>query len=367
MIIAHVLSSVRIGGQERVALDLASGQRAAGHEVFVVSLAPPPDGALADEFRARGVDVERVAKRAGVDPTLTLRVAALFRRRRVGVVHTHNRMPLLYGAAAGKLAGAVVVHTRHGPGRGSAREQWLRRAAGQFLDAYVAVSPTLADLARELRDCAPRKLVVIENGIDLQRFRPDAEARKATRAALGIPEDAWVVGSAGRLAPEKDYPLLVRALAPALGPDARLLIVGDGAEAANIRAEVASWSVQPFVHLPGATNDTAPYLAALDVFALSSRMEGLPLVSLEAMATALPVVATAVGGLPVLLEHGVTGYLVPSGDETALRRQLVALRDDPPAARATGVRGQTQARARHAREAMVTRYLELYAQRGARA
>src|SRR4051812_19844858 len=115
MNIAHVLSSVRIGGQERVALDLASGQRDQGHDVTVVSLAPPPDGPLAEAFRARGVDVQRVAKRPGVDATLTLRLASLFRQRRVGIVHTHNRMPLLYGAAAGKLAGATVVHTRHGP------------------------------------------------------------------------------------------------------------------------------------------------------------------------------------------------------------------------------------------------------------
>jgi glycosyltransferase involved in cell wall biosynthesis len=366
MNIAHVLSSVRIGGQERVALDLASGQRALGHEVVVVSLAPPPDGPLAGAFRERGVDVERVAKRPGVDPTLSLRLASLFRRRGVGVVHTHNRMPLLYGAAAGKLARAVVVHTRHGPGRGTPREQWMRRGAGLLLDAYVAVSPELEKLARELRDAAPAKLTVIENGIDLQRFRPDEAARRATRQSLGIPADAWVVGSVGRLAVEKDYPLLVRALAPVLGPGVRLVLVGDGAEMETIRAEAVARKVDAFVHLPGATGDTAPFLAALDVFALSSRMEGLPLAALEAMSTALPVVSTAVGGLPALITDGVTGYLVPSGDEGALRGRLEALRADPAAARATGARGQEHVRARHAREVMVRRYLELYGQRGAR-
>src|SRR4051812_28420302 len=118
MIVAHVLSSLRIGGQERVALELAGGQAKAHHAVMVVSLAPPPDGPLADAFRASGVTVHRVAKRAGFDPTLPLRLAALFRREHVTVVHTHNRMPLIYGAAAGKLARAKVVHTRHGPGRG---------------------------------------------------------------------------------------------------------------------------------------------------------------------------------------------------------------------------------------------------------
>jgi glycosyltransferase involved in cell wall biosynthesis len=365
MVIAHVLSSLQIGGGERVALDLAQGQASAGHRLMVVSLAPPPDGPLAIEFGKRGVAVHRVAKRRGVDPTLPVRLAALFRRERVDVVHTHNRLPLIYGALAGKLGGAVVVHTRHGPGRGTRRETWLRRGAGRFLDAYVAVSAELAELARALRDCAPRKLSVIENGIDVPRFAPDPAARVATRSALGIPERAWVVGSVGRLAPEKDYPLLVRAAAPLLGPEAHLVIVGDGSEAAAVRAEVAARKVEPFVHLPGATPDVPRYLSALDAFAFASRMEGLPLGALEAMAAGLPVVATAVGGLPGLIAEGVNGFLVPPGDEVALRARLQALREDQAAARSVGARGQAHVSTRHSREAMVRSYLDLYARSGA--
>jgi glycosyltransferase involved in cell wall biosynthesis len=364
MVVAHVLSSLRIGGQERVALDLAGGQVEAGHRALVVSLAEPPDGPLGDAFQRRGVAVHRVAKRttAGLDVTLPLRLWALFRRERVALVHTHNRMPLIYGAAAGKLAGAAVVHTRHGPGRGSRRELWMRRGAGRLLDAYVAVSPELRELARALGDCAPGKLVVIENGIDLERFGAAAggEARRAARAALGVGDGAWVVGSVGRLVPEKDFPLLVRAAAPLLGPDARLVIVGDGAEAGAVRAEAAARGVAPFVVLPGARDDVPRYLAALDAFVLSSRVEGLPLAALEAMAAGLPVVATAVGGLPGLISDGVTGFLVPPGDEEALRRRLVALRGDPAAARAAGERGRAHVRAHHSREAMVQRYLALY-------
>jgi glycosyltransferase involved in cell wall biosynthesis len=365
MQVAHVLSSLRIGGGERVALELAGGQAEARHGVMVVSLAPPPDGPLHDAFRARGVAVHRVAKRGGVDPTLPLRLAALFRREGVTVVHTHNRLPLIYAAAAGRLAGAVVVHTRHGPGRGTRREGWLRRGAGRLLHAYVAVSPELRDLASELGDCAPHKLAVIENGIDLGRFRVGPEERRAAREALGIPQEAWVVGSVGRLAREKDYPLLVRAAAPLLGAEGRLVIVGVGEESAAIRAEVAARNVEPFVLLPGARDDVPRYMAALDVFALSSRMEGLPLVSLEAMAAGLPVVAPAVGGLPGLIDDGGTGYLFPAGDEAALRARFAALRADPAAGQAVGARGQARVRERHSREAMVRRYLALYSQVGA--
>lgn len=349
-----------------MALELAGGQVDAGNRVMVVSLAPPPDGPLADAFRARGIDVQRVAKRPGFDVTLPLRLAALFRGRRVGVVHTHNRQPLIYGAPAGKLAGAKVVHTRHGPGRGTRRARWLWRGAGRLLDAYVAVSPELAELARELRDCVDGKLSVIENGIDVSTFGGAAGERAAARAELGIPEDAWVVGSVGRLALEKDYPLLVRAAAPLLGPRARLLMVGDGGEAGAIRAEIAARGVAPFVIMAGVRHDVPRWLAAMDAFAISSRVEGLPLCALEALAAGLPVVATAVGGLPGLLEDGVTGLLVPAGDDQALGRALASLRDDPGLARAIGERGRAHVRRLYARDVMVRRYLDLYASVGAR-
>ena len=366
MLVAHVLSSLEIGGGERMALELAGGQVNAGNSVMVVSLAPPPDGPLADAFRARGIDVQRVAKRPGFDVTLPLRLAALFRGRHVGVVHTHNRQPLIYGAPAGKLAGAKVVHTRHGPGRGTRLLRWLWRGSGRLVDAYVAVSPELAELARELGDCADGKLKVIENGIDLQTFGGAAGERAAARAELGIPADAWVVGSVGRLAIEKDYPLLVRAAAPLLGPGGRLLMVGDGGEAAAIRTEIEARGVTPFAIMAGARHDVPRLLAAMDAFALSSRIEGLPLCALEAMAAGLPVVATAVGGLPGLIEDAVTGLLVPPGDEQALGRALAALRDDPARARAIGERGCAHVRRLYASDAMVRRYLDLYVSVGAR-
>jgi glycosyltransferase involved in cell wall biosynthesis len=275
-------------------------------------------------------------------------------------------MPLIYAAAAARAAGAHVVHTRHGPGRGSRGEQWLRRGASLFVDAYVAVSPELAELVRELGDCNPAKLTVIDNGIDLARYASAPDERPAARQALGIPADAWVVGSVGRLAKEKDFPLLVRAMAPLLGPGARLAIVGDGGEAGAIRAAVAATGQEPFVLLPGARDDVPRWLAALDVFALSSRMEGLPLAVLEAMAAGLPVVAPAIGGLPGVIEDGVTGFLVPAGDEGALRSRLAALRADPATARRVAARGRARVRERYSREAMVRKYLELYATLGAR-
>jgi len=365
MVVAHVLTSLQIGGGERLTLDLAAGQVAAGREVMVVDLSPGADQPLAGAFRERAVPVHRVPKRGGFDPTLPARLALLFRRQRVGVAHLHNRLPLIYGAPAGRLAGAVVVHTRHGPRPSTPRQDWLLRGAGRLLDAYVAVSPELADVARERRACAPEKISVIENGIDVAAFAPSPERRSAARAALGLPLEAWVIGAVGRFAPEKDFPLLVRAAAPLLGAGARLVIVGDGAEMAAVRGAVDAHGVQPFVALPGPRQDVPLLMAGFDLFVLSSRMEGMPLVVLEAMAAGLPVTATAVGGLPKLISDGETGFLVPPGDTEALRARLQALRADPEAARAVGARASARAREHHSRDRMVERYLALYARLGA--
>jgi glycosyltransferase involved in cell wall biosynthesis len=359
--IAHVLPSFQIGGQERVALDLARMHRAAGHAVTVFALDGGPEGALAPAFRAAGVETVTVAKGRGLRPELVLRLAARFARLRIDVVHTHNPLPLTYGAPAGRLVGAAVVHTKHGENLESrTRRVALRRVVSVFADAFVAVSEMTADAARVTRDVSERKLRVIPNGIDVGRFGPEPATRRAVRAELRVPEDAWVVGTVGRLASEKNQVLLVRALAPVLGERARLVLVGDGPEEPAIRRAIAEARAEPWVHLTGARADVPRYLRALDVFALPSLTEGLPLVILEAMATGLPVVASDVGGLPDVVAHGVTGFLVPPGDADALRETLAALAAQPARARELGSRGRSVAVARHSLERVSEAYLELY-------
>jgi len=138
--VVHILSSFGMGGQERVAYDLATSQQRAGWPVTAVSLAPPPDGPLADELRDAGIEVVRVARRRpGVDPVLVLRLAWWLKRHRAGIVHTHNRMALIYGAPAGRLAGAAVVHTKHGKNPRGGTRLIAGNLAGKCVDAFVAV------------------------------------------------------------------------------------------------------------------------------------------------------------------------------------------------------------------------------------
>ena len=354
-----MLSSFGVGGQERVALDLAIGQRARGYDVAVISLAPPPDGAMADEFREHHIKVERVAQRpGGVDVTLVPRLVRVLRGLRADVVHTHNPLPLIYGAPAARLAGARAIHTKHGKNPSTRGQIFLRRAAARLVSAFVAVSDTTLEQARAQRDAPERKLHVIPNGIRLDRYAPDSAARAAARAEWSL-GDAWVVGTVGRIDANKNQILLVRAMAPLLSERCRLVLVGDGPARAEVAAEIAKLPEPRFVTLAGRRMDVPRLVHAFDVFALSSVSEGLPLVVPEAMAAALPIVSTAVGGIPSVVEDGTTGLLVPV-DEAALRAALQTLAAAPARARAMGNAARELALAKYSADRMVDAYLALY-------
>lgn len=355
--IAHLLTSFDIGGAERVALDLATAQLAAGERVLAISFEEPPRGALGSELRDRGAEVIELPKGPGLAPRQVLRLREIFRAEAVDVVHTHNPLPLVYGAPAGRLAGAAVVHTKHGINPAPRRARLLRSVAARLLHRFVAVSRDTADAALAARECRPATLEVIENGIALDRFGPDPGARAEIRAELGIAPDSVVIGSVGRAAPPKNQALLIRAVA---GLDVELVIAGDGPLFGELRAMAAETDAR--VHLLGARMDVPRLLAAFDVFALSSVTEGLPLVIPEAMATGLPVVATAVGGVSALIDPGETGLLVPSGDEGRLRAALGELASEPERARAMGRRGREVAARRHSVERVAREYRALYRQ-----
>ena len=356
--IIHVLSSFGVGGQERVALDLAIGQLARGHRVSVISLAPAPDGPLAAEFAAAGASVRRVPKHGGLDATLVPRLALALRRLRADVVHTHNPLPLIYGAPAARLASARAIHTKHGKNPGSRAHRYLRRAAAQLVHAFVAVSDTTEAQARAQSDAPLDRLTTIPNGIRLDRYAPDAAARAQIRAELGL-GDAFVVGTVGRMDTYKNQALLVRAMAPLLSDAVRLVLVGDGDHRAQVEEVIHELPDPSRVVVAGRRGDVPRVIQAFDVFALPSRSEGLPLVVPEGMAAALPIVATSVGGLPSVVDHMHTGFLVDV-DEDQLRAALSMLVNDPARAREMGARARQVALARYSHERMVDAYLALY-------
>lgn len=340
-------------------LDLARVQRREGHRVRVLTLGNV-DGKMAPEFRSVA-PLDAVPKRAhGIDPVLPFRLARWFREHHVDVVHTHNELPLIYGAPGGRLARKAVVHSKHGIVPVSRGAHALRRAAARATDVFVAVSQATADVARELHECAPDKLRVVINGTNLRRFPGPPAARATIRAALGIPNDARVLVTVGRLVREKNHVHLLRSAAPLLGDKRRLVLVGDGALRAEIEAEIAKLGLAPVVHLTGGRSDVPELLAAADGWVLSSDSEGLPIGLLEAWAAGLPVVATAVGGIPAALEAEKTGILVPAGDEVALRGALERLFAGGADIDRLAAAGRAHVQATYSAEQMASAYESLY-------
>jgi glycosyltransferase involved in cell wall biosynthesis len=209
-----------------------------------------------------------------------------------------------------------------------------------------------------------KKLQTVAGGVDASEF---GESKAAARRDLGLNEDDKVVTTVARLYPEKNHRLLLQAfskVAEQIGR-ARLLLVGDGVERRAIIAEIERLGLKDRVTLLGVRRDIPRILAACDVFALASDREGLPIAVLEAMAARRPVVATAVGDLPHVIQHQESGLLVPPKDAARLAAALTRLLTDPALARTMGSHGRAAVASRFEITAMVEKYESLYTRRGA--
>ncbi len=325
MKVLHVITGLRAGGAENQLLLLGRHSRL---EQCVVALTNADE--VAEALRAEGTEVVELGMRSNRDVLAVLRLARLIRRRRPDIVHVHLYRATLYGRVAARLAGVpVVVTTEHslldGSLEGRRTTSAIRRlylATELFSDATIAVSEDVRVLLRRW-GVAPHKLHVIPNGVDAARIRDGAGDRVAVRAELGLPSQARVVGALGRLYPSKRWDMLLRALAPLLGPDLRLLLVGSGEEEEQLRGLADSLGVSAWVHLPGTREDVPRVLAAMDVMASPSPEETFGLAVVEAALAGLPVVYVSAPALEAL--GPLDGVRRVAGNEPALRAAVCAL------------------------------------------
>lgn len=359
--IIHVIQWFVIGGGETLALQLAGQQLAEGHDVNVVALeSTGPMRPVFDAVVPHVYQVERMC--AGFDPTVYARLMRFFARYRPTIVHTHDPKSLIYAAGPARALGAAVVHTKHGVRVGveRRRQALLIRGAGRCVNALVAVSDDVARVTRRDGEVVASKLNTIRNGIDLARFARAREERAAVRTELGIPHDARIVGTVGRVVPVKDHSTLLRAMEPHLGQDTHLVVVGDGDAMPAVRAQVDSMRERRCVHLMGARRDIPRLMGAFDIFALSSVSEGLPMAILEAYACKLPVVSTNVGGVPAVVRDEVTGLTCAAGDDLAMADQLGRLLADPGLATSLGISGYELVLAEYSLGETAAAYMDLY-------
>ncbi|MET7614995.1 glycosyltransferase, partial [Streptomyces seoulensis] len=295
----HIITGLGVGGAEQ---QLRLMLRHLPVECDVVTLTNP--GPVAAGLRADGVRVTDLAMGGNRDLAALPRLARLIRRGRYDLVHTHLYRACLYGRLAARLAGVrAVVATEHSLGDSQMEGRPLNSGvralylAGERMGrSTVAVSPTVAARLNQWGVPEPR-IAVVPNGIDLEPFRFDPERRKWVRAQLGIPQDAFVIGGIGRLAPGKRFDILIEALAQ-LPPDCRLLLVGGGAEESALRRIADGAGVAGRVLFTGEVPGLPDGSAGLDLPALTSAMDVLAAPSPEE-AFGLAVVEALAAGLPV--------------------------------------------------------------------
>lgn len=361
--IVHLLSGLAYGGKEQVAIDLARLGIERGQRHLLVLYDTP--------YRSRMLDLDpsgvpwRVIKRkeTGFDIGYPRRLLSAMRQEGANLVHAHGATALVYASLAkliALLSPISVLGTFHVRGTGSSRvSRFALAGAARIADRLFAVSGALA---RDLREDGLRSNIeTINNGVDLRAFSPvTPTARLKARRELALPEDKFLIGTLGRLDAVKRQSdlLLVAERLCRLAPIVRVVIGGDGPLREELRSRAGSLSNIAFV---GPVIDRSAYYAAIDAFALCSEHEAAPLVLLEAMASGLPIVATAVGGVPEIvgspLQH--SRVLVPVGDVDRLTATIVQFAQQYTAGTLDG--GENRHRAESfGLDAMFDKYARVY-------
>ncbi len=257
------------------------------------------------------------------------------------------------------------MHTEHGLPlfEGRRRTRWLGRLSAATCDRFFCLTEEMARAVTRYRVAPGRKVRTIRNGIETARYA-EAGDPSVVRRALGIPGDAPVIGTVGRLAEIKRYDLLIRSFARVRRecPDAHLILVGDGPSGPGLRELAAGLGVGGCVHFAGYQTNVNEYLHAMTCFALTSSSEGTPQAVLEASMARLPVVASRVGGLPEVIDDGHSGVLFEPGDEDALTRELVSVLRDRDRAGRLGEAARQRVEGRYGIGRMAREYHEHYVQ-----
>jgi sugar transferase (PEP-CTERM/EpsH1 system associated) len=368
-LVVHLIYKLDIGGLETLLVDTINRMPAHKYRHAVVCLTDYTD--FAQRITRPGVSLHALHKAPGLGLGAHLRLFKLLRSLRPTVLHTYNLGTVEYHATA-MLAGVPVrVHAEHGRDAGdpngvNRKHNLLRRMLVPVIDRYVPVSHDLERWLRGTVGIPQAKVELIDNGVDTERFRPATEASAEAWSAPANGRAPFVIGSVGRLQDVKDQATLIdafarlRAMLPREQQRLRLVLVGDGPLRGQLTQRIADAGLQDCAFLAGPRSDVAPPMRSFSLFALSSIAEGTPVTMLEAMASGLPVVSTAVGGIPDLVQDGVSGTLVPPGDAEQLAEALASYVLDEERTRRHGAAGRARIEQKYSVSAMLDHYLDLY-------
>jgi len=351
------------GGAETQLVNLATRLKQRGWDVRVVSMLPPQ--AFTQDLEAASIPLATLNMRRGIpDPRAIFRLVAILRQRRPHILSTFMFHANLLGRIAGRLAGVpVIVSSIRNENFGGPRRDRLLRLT-DWMGEMTTINSRLAADKLVKRGVVPRdRIRVIPNGLVLNKFMVNDSNRAGLRQQLGISEDEFLWLTVGRLEEQKDYPTLLQAFKVLKqgGHMVQLRVAGQGPLLESLQAQVADLGLAEYVVFLGLRRDIPLLLNAADAFVLSSAWEGLPNVVMEAMAAEKPIVATCVGGVPELVQEGVSGYLVPPHDTEALAAAMGKMMGFSDTERtAMGQAGRAHIEANYSLDRVVDQWEALY-------
>jgi sugar transferase (PEP-CTERM/EpsH1 system associated) len=356
----HVVRTLATGGMETVVRRLVSGLDPDRFRQSVCTLV-----ACDAEQPPNSICLSRSPYEAAF---LVPQLTSLLRRTRPDIVHSRNWAAIETPLAA-RIAGiSGIVHSEHGRdlntiGRQPLRRRILRRISYSCADRLLCVSQELKQYYCRQLGMNHSSFEVIANGVDVQRFRPDPQARSQVRGKLGATSETLVIGTVGRLDPVKDHETLLRAASKALlkGVDLRLVIVGEGTQRFALENELSRHpDLAGRTLLAGEVTTVVDWLNGFDIFVLPSLSEGMSNTLLEAMAVGIAPVATAVGGNCEVIEDGRSGVLVQPGAVNEICNALVQLSVTEERRFELGRNARRRVLTEFSVERMLKRYEQLY-------
>jgi glycosyltransferase involved in cell wall biosynthesis len=370
-----LLDTLGIGGAEGLAVPFARSLDPSRFQLSVACHGRLEDSGVERELRRLGVPLFEVGARNLRDRAAFRRLAELVRREQIQVVHAHLTYSAVWSALLSRSTGVPSFASLHVAPAATrefrktlrfrlatdVRDRLMRFVLNRWSNGVIAVSQALRQTYLEGGGLRPEKVQVVHNGIELGRFQRDrAETRARLERELDIPPGVPILVTVSVLRPAKGIEVLLETVR--LVPNALFLIVGGGPKEEEFRALAAQSGVSERVRFAGFRTDVDALLAGCDVFVHPSLADAFPTVLLEAMAAGLPVVASRVGGIPEIVQPGVTGELVPPGDPHALAAALNALLADRSTMARMSAAAQERAQREFSAEAWLARLGELYEQ-----
>ena len=369
MRVLHLIDSGGVYGAEAVLMCLMSKQKENGATPILGSIGTPDveEKAIEGVAEQEGIRVKRFRMGKGPNVGGALRIVRFVRHERIDVIHCHGyKANILMGLVPKAVRGVPYLVTMHG---WTSTRMWSKLRLYEMADVVMARRAGCAVVVCDAMRNDPRiraarlKVRVVHNGISDLKCQSNAGNGLGS---IGVKHDSdkLIIGTVGRLSPEKGFDVLVSAVARVVhgGQAVRLVMIGDGPERDRLEALARERGVAECVHFTGYIPEASRFMRGFDIFVMSSLREGLPLTLLEAMQAGVPVVATRVGGIPEVLGDGRCGILVNPGNEDELARAIIQLYDSWEMRRQLAVAGKDRVRGEFSSENMEQKYRAIYEQ-----